>query len=493
MPVEPRHVRPGDTVAFRHASRPAPIEGRVLAIGKDGITVTDPRGKVRRAHRVAWDALHAHAPAVVHDSAREIEGLTADNAHEQPELLGKAKTQVSPASSILGHSGPPDGHAEQMPERYLRELAEAMADQMAEVSKDVLGMVLTWLEHRLENGMEKAKSPRLRPNPTLTAQDLDELANLIRAAFGIRVGAPLQGTGEDPPHTAMPQDWMRRRWLAWRLSPSGLRLGRGVDLQRFAGEALVLGRLHQVLNDSQGLQDARQMAAELPLPRETSLMMQAAQEHAGQFITGWADQYVGCVRASVLKRNQQLVGSLVSRYLTGDLKAVDDTPDSLRWKDQARAEGERTVSGMKALAADLRTRWQAIGDNRDWERLACSEVRLASNTGTMHHLAEDGAKQGKTPEGIKVYFLVSPHACGRCKQAYLDRDGTPKTFTLQELMDAFQATGGISTAEYGGPNMLLHPYCSCRLMRMTSLGPVVKEAAPFEVQKKRIVVKKSRV
>lgn len=136
-----------------------------------------------------------------------------------------------------------------------------------------------------------------------------------------------------------------------------------------------------------------------------------------------------------------------------------------------------TVKDRKALAAGVASRMAVkdIGERmrvitkdgqRDWMRLAHTEV---------HNFVEEAKAVAllKTGHGdMLVYKQPRPDACPYCKLLYLRPDGTPRIFTLQDMM-----ANGVNVGRKAGRPTLtgkhktgwkatlgaVHPWCRCAL------------------------------
>ena len=90
---------------------------------------------------------------------------------------------------------------------------------------------------------------------------------------------------------------------------------------------------------------------------------------------------------------------------------------------------ESTVAQLKSRLRD------ASGDaNRDWERIAVTEVAHAIAMGATDRVIEDNLD--KNPDEIYVYKIpvVDAALCSFCREAWLDSDGSPKVYTLSHLL-----------------------------------------------------------
>lgn len=101
-----------------------------------------------------------------------------------------------------------------------------------------------------------------------------------------------------------------------------------------------------------------------------------------------------------------------------------------------------------------------------------------------HNLVETGIVnsilEGKRPEDVKVIKIVWPGACKYCAETYLHPDGTPKVFTVKELLDngydLFR-----KPEDYKPVISSLHFNCRC------TLAPIKDDVDPLEAYSEYIV------
>lgn len=98
--------------------------------------------------------------------------------------------------------------------------------------------------------------------------------------------------------------------------------------------------------------------------------------------------------------------------------------------------------------------------NRDWHRVAHTEMWSAKNHGIANTIINDKAQKGTD---TLVYIRVAKNACPHCKRLYLDSDGIPKIFKLSELL-ANGTNYGKKVANWLPVIPPCHPNCMCILM-----------------------------
>ena len=98
-------------------------------------------------------------------------------------------------------------------------------------------------------------------------------------------------------------------------------------------------------------------------------------------------------------------------------------------KEVQRLIKESTVAKLKSKLRD------SLGDaNRDWQRIAVTEVSHAIAMGAADRVIEDNID--KKPSEIYTYKIpVNDSAlCKFCRDTWLDSDGSPKVYTLSYLL-----------------------------------------------------------
>lgn len=220
-------------------------------------------------------------------------------------------------------------------------------------------------------------------------------------------------------------------------------------------EMVVAARVAELLEHTTSYRRMRQLAAERPQTRNLEIARLVARQHAGFAIERLADRHGDRLRSLAFDDDQRtLLGSLIERHLAGKLGA-----------------------GTGSLEAALRREVGGDTFERDWRRVAVTETRYAYNYGSLVHYMEQGWK--------RVYYQVQPTACDYCKRLLLNRDGTPKVFTLEEIIDNLAEDGGMnvgrSASKIGGKGgwrvgALIHPWCRCR--PVPYLGPDLMASRP---------------
>lgn len=105
----------------------------------------------------------------------------------------------------------------------------------------------------------------------------------------------------------------------------------------------------------------------------------------------------------------------------------------------------------------------------DWDAIAYFIITDSTEHGKALQIQE------KHGQDALAYKGVSPNGCQSCKTAYLNKNETPKTFNIKELIHNNTANiqqrtneNHASSLPTSGPN---HLYCTCRLYKYTGYEP----------------------
>lgn len=369
------------------------------------------------------------------------EGLT----HEMMEILQKANHLH-----------------EEIPEKYIRTLVSRAKKARNGILSVLFRNLDLWFSHeskiRYRGFLHKAE--RENP-PILTQEQMDELRRLIESHFRHAIGV----SASVPPE-------MQKKW-----DRMGIQQPKDT-LDRWIVESYVAGRLADILNNHSTYEEMRNAAKHLPISRMDQLVLEAAKQHAAKYVTKYGRTLADIAEDVLAENHQKALNEIVQQYFSGKLTHTlynegGFTPQEV----QSLLSTKKQVKGWRELATELKNRFKAVDRDRDWDRVAISETRYATNLGRLVNIQIEG---GGNANEIEVYYHVQPTACSYCKKLYLNTDGTPKTFKLSEILHNVQETGGMNIdrkasqiGERGGwvPNALTHPHCQCYPVRLVKKLP----------------------
>lgn len=109
---------------------------------------------------------------------------------------------------------------------------------------------------------------------------------------------------------------------------------------------------------------------------------------------------------------------------------------------------------LEDLTSDYTKNWKSIAHTELWNaKIYGQAVSILENS-------KDGIE-------TKVYKKVEENACKHCKKHYLNKDGSPKIFTLKELIEN-GSNYGKKVADWKAVLGTMHPNCMCRLVVASS-------------------------
>ncbi|UOF90798.1 hypothetical protein LSG31_00500 [Fodinisporobacter ferrooxydans] len=346
-------------------------------------------------------------------------------------------------------------HDEPIPEKYIRSIVSKMNEEFNSLLMTLFRNIDKWFAYVSRKGKSFLRKAENEPPPLLSQEQIDELKMLIeshfRAAIGIRYNIPKD---------------LQKRWAKAGIEKPD------EDLETWIRQAYVAGRLADVLTNSSTYAEMVRMVKKLPLSRMDRLVLDAAKQNAAKYIKSCGVKFGDVAEEVILNNNKSALHDIVQGYFSGDLKHTTYNAERLSPEEvQHLLSTDKQVKGWRELSTELKNRFKAADMSRDWDRVAVSEIRYATNLGRLVNIQVEG---GGDPDEIDVYYHVQPTACKYCKELYLEPDGTPKIFKLSEILRNVQETGGMQIGlkasrigEEGGwvPNALAHPFCHCYMVR----------------------------
>ena len=201
--------------------------------------------------------------------------------------------------------------------------------------------------------------------------------------------------------------------------------------------ALLQTRVNQVAEFALPPRTAYSTGFEIRLRKGAGKPTDAARQRAAQYITGLGNRIVQDVQKQVLQYDHELEARMRTAV-------TDATEAAVLMRETTRK-----------LAGDIGDR---TGDwTRDLQRIAATELQAAHESGQAQYLRQRYGGQ------TRVAKIPNPDACPACKQAYLDRDGRPKVFLLDEL-EANGSNTGRPRDQWLPTVGPMHPWCHCTLV-----------------------------
>jgi hypothetical protein len=183
-----------------------------------------------------------------------------------------------------------------------------------------------------------------------------------------------------------------------------------------------------------------------PAPRPRALTpaeraaIRIAQQHAGARLRPIFRGLNDRLEARILEQERQAVRTLIPQAL-------------------------ETRTGPMALASALAD--EAGNFDRDWHRVARTELSEAFNQGAAealiarHPSNQERIARGEAPQipNVKVFKITSVNACLSCQRIWLQPDGTPRLYDLQEVVSN-PSNDGRPAAEWTAQIGPIHPNCT---------------------------------
>jgi hypothetical protein len=339
-----------------------------------------------------------------------------------------------------------------------RELLRQFRHQYALAAIDIKQAV----ERRLQ-GAALIKS--IGPTRPLTKEEIADLLQVIRDRFGF-IAAQIQGD-YTPPQDLLSR-WQAEGWIAPDVTPQDFALAVGTE-GRIIHNAYAFGRAWQAVEKGGSFAEIMKLAATMPLMTPDVHAIAIAEQQTANYITALGDDTAKLAGEIIAERNRTIIRNMAIDFHEQRLQAK--VLDREKKEALGIAIPERQVNTWQGFSSEL---YHAMDDkSRDWDRVAFFEITDAQKQGqAMQILEQHGPKQ-------LVYKMPLPTACAQCKHLYLEEDGTPKVFTLAELIGNGMNIGRKAHPVKGGKAVpggredgqetlkavagLVHPWCMCSL------------------------------
>lgn len=379
-----------------------------------------------------------------HELAKSLAGIATQEgvSHEVHELLDrlvkadKAQTE------------------DQIPEKYMRFIADKLSSEFRALLRSLTDAIEIWIDAQGKGRKTLLRSLRKAEDasPFLSQAQIDELRALIESHFRSAIGLGY----------SVPDD-VKKRWQKLGIKDPN------IHLDEWIKTAYVAGRLAEVLNNNTSFADMKKLAQKLPLSRSDELVIRMSQQNSARYILGYADKLGGLATDVALDQHKRSINAIIQEYFKGNLERV---PDEAYGFTSDEEEVVRKITSWRDLASELRDRFKQTDLVRDWDRVAFTEMRYATNLGRIMNIQHEG---GGDPEDIEVFYHVLSTACNSCKKLYLEADRvTPKIFRLSEILANVEETGGMNVGRKAStigdrdgwlPNASTHPNCHCYPVR----------------------------
>ena len=286
---------------------------------------------------------------------------------------------------------------------------------LEDLRRDASGHFEEWMRRLMENVKRVIGH---EPTIPLSPADLAKLQREIQS-HKIALVFNFTGTGATPEQVRTLQSLgLVEKWVNW---PSeAARYGALLERvqQATAGEPVTSWTAW-----------ARQ-ADPIPMTPVEKLAVRMAERSAGTYLTNIADATGQAVEESVLQAEKQIV----QRRIVESIKAR---------------------RGLSGTVSDLFWDTKAAGLNRDWERVARTEMAQALHEGRHAYI------RATSPEPDPLVFKITrPGCCRECARIWRNQDGTPKLYRLSEVEAGGPNNVGRKQKEWIATIGPSHPNCS---------------------------------
>jgi hypothetical protein len=166
----------------------------------------------------------------------------------------------------------------------------------------------------------------------------------------------------------------------------------------------------------------------MPLTSIEQAAIDYANAHAGQYAVGFGDARASDVMNAVLE---------------------DEARARIREQTAEAIAGRETPGALASRLGEVSQDW-----DRDWSRVAATEMQDAHNQGYADSMERDFGAD------VRVSMVTNPDACQKCLEMFLDGDNRPKVFRLSQLR-ANGTNKGRKQKEWLPTLGPLHPWCHC--------------------------------
>lgn len=194
-------------------------------------------------------------------------------------------------------------------------------------------------------------------------------------------------------------------------------------------EAYIFGKFSKVLTESMSLKKARATVKGLELTVFDKARIDAIQKTAHIFWNKAIGRESDSATIKLLQYNRDVTTEILKN------------PDRKSWRSLT-SDIYNSINKDKSIIL------------RDLDRITRTETAYSQNYAVLASGKDSGSKY--------VFFQVRTTACKICKGMYLDKNGRPKRFLIEEIMNQPRDINwGKKIADYV-PVLVPHPWCYCR-------------------------------
>jgi len=333
--------------------------------------------------------------------------------------------------------------------RAMRELYAAMQAEFRKAKEDILRYAFGDLRKSVA---------------VLTHDQLLQLQQAIQDRYGF-IAAQIQSDYTPDPQQL--ERWKRLGLVPDYITPETFASSVPAEMHLIRN-AFILGRVADAVEQGATFEQAMRLARTLPLKKPDLAAIAIAEQQTAMYLTDNAQDLATKIgQLAIQKRNEQIRQMAIDYHGQKLQRTVLD-------EDLKREAGEEIPERYAETWQQFKSELYHTLDekDRDWDRVAYTELTDAQKQGQAHRLLEDGNVDKL------VYKMPMPTACPQCKHLYLMPDGkTPRLFKLSELVGNGTNIGRKPHPIKGGKVKpggradgqetlkavagLMHPWCAC--------------------------------
>ena len=197
-------------------------------------------------------------------------------------------------------------------------------------------------------------------------------------------------------------------------------------------EAFIFGKFSKQLTENMSLEAARKKIKGLELSKFDAARVDYIQKNAGLFWDKAIDREETSAAMQLLKYNRDVTTEILKN------------PDQKSWRSLT-SDVYHSIKKDESIVL------------RDLDRIVRTETAASQNYAVLISGKEGGHKY--------FFVMVRPEACKWCKGMYLNKDGTPKKFLIDDFIDQPRDINwDKKPADFVVQLCPLHPWCFCKLM-----------------------------
>ncbi|MCK5607530.1 hypothetical protein KAR91_36945 [Candidatus Pacearchaeota archaeon] len=328
----------------------------------------------------------------------------------------------------------------------MRELYRQFKSLYGESTQWAINYIDGILSIKANRSLEKA----VKLDRPLTSDEIGRIQQAIRDRFGF-ISAQMQSIDFQPSPEVLKR-WKELGFLDKNVTAKAFAVAIPAK-KKLVQNAFLFGRLYQAVEKGKSFDDVLKLALDMPLTKPDTYAIAVAEQQTGNYISALGDGLSKEFGQMAVTRNREVIRKMAIEYHGHELTREDG----------------KLVDTWQGFSQQLANKFQ--DHERDWDRIAFSELRDAQGQGQAMGLLEDFG-----PEQL-VYKMPLATACAQCIYLYTNPDGKPKLFKIGEMLrygnnigrKPYPVRGGVVDLDrrLDGADTLkpvagqVHPWCEC--------------------------------